>query len=332
MADGSGQMQMGFGFLGAAVEAAPAGETPMTREQRRSRRKRPVRARTISVKRMTKRELEAGRLMYPAEDHGRPRARAECPPPDPDGKRRCRFVSCAWHTYLSVNPKDGAIKLHFPDIEDPGEIPEPCGLDACERGGLTLEEVGTVFNVTRERVRQMEVKAIGKLLESGDPAAVLLVEMAAEDGHPGARGVKAHRRLPVLQPGRDDGPGPVDDLDDEHTDDAGRPLFPGHPLGYRAVPRVPDQRNVSEFAGPSPAAPQTPYDRRERALMRTAARLGRATARLLCKLAGLAETDEWAVESLASRGLLRRDGDAYAATDELARLIQNNYQCAQAAE
>ena len=37
----------------------------VTREQRRSRRKRDVRARTISVKRMTKRELELGRMLYP---------------------------------------------------------------------------------------------------------------------------------------------------------------------------------------------------------------------------------------------------------------------------
>src|SRR5262245_58902664 len=35
-------------------------DTAVTREQRRSRRKRAVRARTISVKRMTKRELELG--------------------------------------------------------------------------------------------------------------------------------------------------------------------------------------------------------------------------------------------------------------------------------
>ena len=43
----------------------PNAEGPVTREQRRSRRKRDVRARTISVKRMTKRELELGRLLYP---------------------------------------------------------------------------------------------------------------------------------------------------------------------------------------------------------------------------------------------------------------------------
>jgi hypothetical protein len=50
----------------------------ITREQRRSRRKRDVRARTISVKRMTKRELEIGRLLYPEADYWKPKTREEC--------------------------------------------------------------------------------------------------------------------------------------------------------------------------------------------------------------------------------------------------------------
>ena len=50
----------------------------ITREQRRSRRKRAVRARTISVKRMTKRELEIGRLLYPEEDYQKPKVRNVC--------------------------------------------------------------------------------------------------------------------------------------------------------------------------------------------------------------------------------------------------------------
>src|SRR4051812_2765319 len=54
-------------------------KSSVTREQRRSRRKRDVRARTISVKRMTKRELEMGRLLYPdVEDVVKPKSRAEC--------------------------------------------------------------------------------------------------------------------------------------------------------------------------------------------------------------------------------------------------------------
>src|SRR5262245_51515184 len=65
-----------------ALAPAPSADAeenpPVTREQRRSRRKREIRARTISVKRMTKRELEIGRLLYPEHDYEKPRARSEC--------------------------------------------------------------------------------------------------------------------------------------------------------------------------------------------------------------------------------------------------------------
>ncbi len=56
------------GALALDVNALPA---PVTREQRRSRRKRAIRARTISVKRMTKRELELGRMLYPEVEDDR---------------------------------------------------------------------------------------------------------------------------------------------------------------------------------------------------------------------------------------------------------------------
>jgi hypothetical protein len=133
-------------------------DEPITREQRRSRRKRDVRARTISVKRMTKRELEIGRLLYPESDYEKPRAREECI----DGPRPCPFVSCKHHLYIDVSPRTGAIKLNFPDLEV-WEMGESCALDVADRGGTTLEDVGAIMNLTRERIRQVEVKALAKL-------------------------------------------------------------------------------------------------------------------------------------------------------------------------
>jgi hypothetical protein len=130
----------------------------MTREQRRSRRKRDVRARTISVKRMTKRELEIGRLLYPETDYWKPRTRAECA----EGPRPCPFVSCKYHLFIDVSSKTGAIKLNFPDLEV-WELNESCALDVADRGGTTLEDVGAIMNLTRERIRQVEVKALAKL-------------------------------------------------------------------------------------------------------------------------------------------------------------------------
>ena len=143
-----------------ALALAP--EPQLTREQRRSRRKRDVRARTISVKRLSKAELERGRLLYPEDTASlRPKTRAECL----DGPRPCPFVSCAHHLYLDVSPRTGAIKLNFPDLEV-WEMTETCALDVADRGGITLEEVGEILNLTRERIRQVEVKGLEKLRET----------------------------------------------------------------------------------------------------------------------------------------------------------------------
>lgn len=148
------------GALALAPVAVAQDAEVVTREQRRSRRKRDVRARTISVKRMTKRELELGRMMYPDADVERPRTRAECA----NGERPCPFVSCKHHLYLDVSAKTGAIKLNFPDLEV-WEMTETCALDVADRGGTTLEEVGAIMNLTRERIRQVETRGLARLRE-----------------------------------------------------------------------------------------------------------------------------------------------------------------------
>jgi hypothetical protein len=163
------------------LEAPP----PVTREQRRSRRKRAIRARTISVKRMTKRELELGRMLYPeSEDNERPRTRAECA----EAPRPCPFVSCKHHLYLDISARTGAIKLNFPDLEV-WDMTETCALDVADRGGTTLEEVGAIMNLTRERIRQVEVKGLAKLAALRD---MMLLRDYVDVGPMGKR------RLPVL--------------------------------------------------------------------------------------------------------------------------------------
>ncbi len=156
----------------------------ITREQRRSRRKREIRARTISVKRMTKRELEIGRMLYPETDYWKPHMRAECL----EGARPCPFVSCQHHLYLDVSARTGAIKLNFPDLEV-WEMNETCALDVADRGGTTLEDVGAIMNLTRERIRQVEVKALAKLEALRDMSAL---RDYVDEGPVGKR------RLPVL--------------------------------------------------------------------------------------------------------------------------------------
>lgn len=162
---------------------------PMTRESRRSRRKRDVRASTISMKRLTKRELELGRTLYPADEGlpQRPRSRAECA----GVPRPCPFVSCHHHLYLDVSARTGAIKLNFPDMEV-DELPadRSCALDVAAQLGVTLEGVGEIMNLTRERVRQVEVKALAKL--QGAEQMYALREFHGDVGPIGKR------RLPVL--------------------------------------------------------------------------------------------------------------------------------------
>ena len=110
---------------------------------------------------MTKEELRLGRLLYPETNYSRPRTRTDCI----NGERPCPFVGCKHHLYLDVNRETGSIKLNFPDIEV-WEMSETCTLDITERGGVTLEDVGEIMNLTRERIRQLEMSALTRLLEA----------------------------------------------------------------------------------------------------------------------------------------------------------------------
>ncbi len=127
---------------------------------------RRMRARTISIRRLSKAELEQGRAQYPEEAYWRPEARSACA----DVPRPCPYVSCKHHLYLDVHPERGSIKLNFPHLEV-WELEESCALDVADRGGVTLEEVGTIMNLTRERVRQVETAGLARVraAASGSP-------------------------------------------------------------------------------------------------------------------------------------------------------------------
>jgi hypothetical protein len=142
-------------------EMREVGPQEAPRKRRNTRRKRPVRARTIPIKKMTKEQIRLGRLLYPEVEEERPRLRAQCE----NAERPCPFVSCKYHLYLDVNPETGSIKLNFPDIEV-WEMNETCALDIATRGGVTLEEVGEIMNLTRERIRQLEMSGLTKLLNA----------------------------------------------------------------------------------------------------------------------------------------------------------------------
>jgi hypothetical protein len=101
---------------------------------------------------------EIERELGPVE---RPRTRGDCA----EMERPCPFASCRYHLAIDVNPATGSIKINFPHLEV-WEMPETCALDVADRCGETLEEVGGVANLTKERVRQLEDLTFAKLREA----------------------------------------------------------------------------------------------------------------------------------------------------------------------
>lgn len=71
--------------------------------------------------------------------------------------RPCVFVGCKFNLFLDAT-RTGSLTFNFPDLE-PGEAVDSCCLDIADQEGATLERVGEALNVTRERIRQVEVKA-----------------------------------------------------------------------------------------------------------------------------------------------------------------------------
>ena len=126
---------------------------------------------TLAVRRITQLELAAGRAELQAigadEPYERPKTRADCA----RVPRPCPYVACKYSLYLDVS-ETGSIILNFPHLE-PGQMPphQSCALDLAERGAMTLEDIAIVTNLTRERIRQVELKA---LVRRARPAAVAM--------------------------------------------------------------------------------------------------------------------------------------------------------------
>jgi hypothetical protein len=126
------------------------------------------------------RELELLEEVDPLGPVARPVTRADCQ----GGARPCPFVTCRHHLYLCVAERTGSLKINRPDVP-PDALEESCSLDIAERGGTTLEEVGAIMNLTRERVRQVLIVGLAKLERSE-----AVEELRQEYGLP-------KRRLPI---------------------------------------------------------------------------------------------------------------------------------------
>lgn len=98
----------------------------------------------------------------PAVEHQK--TRGECA----GGDRPCPLVGCRHHTAIEVNEDSGSLQLNHPEKE-PEELTASCSLDIADAGPITLEQTGAVLNLTRERVRQVETKALQKLATVLEP-------------------------------------------------------------------------------------------------------------------------------------------------------------------
>lgn len=97
--------------------------------------------------------------------------------------RPCRQTGCRYH--LDHDRGRGTARTSD----------ETCSLDLAERGGMTLEEVGDVLGITRERIRQIEAKALTKL---GRHGAVLQGDKRAPE--PVARPERKVHETPRARP------------------------------------------------------------------------------------------------------------------------------------
>lgn len=126
------------------------------------------------------RKRRARRIDLPVHNEPRPLTRADCI----DGPRPCPWVGCKYHLLIDVKDKGGmvvnfdgglrtistrrAIDEEWMDsaVDRLETMKHTCALDVADLGEHTLEEVGELYGLTRERIRQMVDVSLESLKES----------------------------------------------------------------------------------------------------------------------------------------------------------------------
>jgi hypothetical protein len=91
----------------------------------------------------------------------RPKTRGECV----DGPRPCPWASCRYHLGFDITDR-GAVQRRFPHLELE-ELRETCALDVADRGGVTLEEIGQLSNVSMQAASQTAEGALAEIRQGG---------------------------------------------------------------------------------------------------------------------------------------------------------------------
>jgi DNA-directed RNA polymerase sigma subunit (sigma70/sigma32) len=76
--------------------------------------------------------------------------------------------------------------VNHPD-QELEEMKETCSLDVADRGGTTLQGVGDLMNLTRERARQVEFVAATKVKRRSPSLRAVMEELQAIRGTEGNR-------------------------------------------------------------------------------------------------------------------------------------------------
>lgn len=143
-----------------SVLSRPPSQTPLAFDRPRALAR--VKGYSLGTGRLTNKEKADSLALRPYMLRQVPKTRAECV----DGPRPCPIIRCRHHLYVTVNPDNGSIKLNFPNklLE---ELEYTCSLDAADDGGMTMERVGELMNLSLERVRQCEESALARLKAQG---------------------------------------------------------------------------------------------------------------------------------------------------------------------
>jgi hypothetical protein len=93
---------------------------------------------------------------------------------------------------------------------------ESCALDVADRGGTTLEDVGAIMNLTRERIRQVEVKALAKLEALRD---MMALREYVDEGPVGKRRLPQLTKADLAGMDEEDDDSDIEDDDDDIVED-----------------------------------------------------------------------------------------------------------------
>jgi len=161
----------------------------------RSYRKREAkRAHTIQIKRFRARVMRADHADTEGYDEPIPSTYGECLSRALGTLTQpCWYLRCRYNLLLDIDPRSGSYKVTWPDLtsgaygDEYHALPaHTCALHEAAHGGLTVHELGLMLNLTRERVRQIETKALHALRGLSDLVRAVDDEL---DQRPGTRGM-----------------------------------------------------------------------------------------------------------------------------------------------